>query len=296
AALAAGCATSPGKPVPSASGELPAYQIQIDLLGKKREITVNSQHKLITSVQFISNDSRVSLAIDKGTRLLDKDGRPLEHIQVTTTQSLPLPPEGAYIVGAVYELDPQGATVDPPLRLTLSYDPEELPEGVREGDVYIAPYDEGMGWSKSYYKSVDTKNHRVTTQVNHFAKFAVLAPIMPTSPQLTPKPPPGPDLTSIPLQQALSSGKPTLAEFGWRTCIPCKQMKPILEELAVEYEGKLNVVIVEVYEQRALTQQYSIMAIPTQIVFDSSGKEVTRHIGLWPKKEITTQLKKMGVN
>ncbi|MFH0769453.1 MAG: thioredoxin family protein, partial [Chloroflexota bacterium] len=88
------------------------------------------------------------------------------------------------------------------------------------------------------------------------------------------------DPASIPLPKALSSSKPTLAEFGSSTCIPCKQMKPILEDLAIVYEGKLNVVIVEVYEQEDLTQMYGIMAIPTQIVFDSNGKEVTRHMGL----------------
>ena len=105
----------------------------------------------------------------------------------------------------------------------------------------------------------------------------------------------GLDLASVPLGQVLTNGKPTIAEFGSSTCIPCKQMKPILEKLAVEYQGKLNVVIVEVYEQRTLTQQYGIMAIPTQIVFDSSGKEVTRHTGLWPREEIIAQLKKMGI-
>jgi FKBP-type peptidyl-prolyl cis-trans isomerase 2 len=105
----------------------------------------------------------------------------------------------------------------------------------------------------------------------------------------------GTDLSSMPLGQALSSGKPTIAEFGSSTCIPCKQMKPILEKLSTEYEGKLNVVIVEVYEQRELTQQYGIMAIPTQIVYDSSGKEITRHMGLWPREEIIAQLKKMGI-
>ena len=105
----------------------------------------------------------------------------------------------------------------------------------------------------------------------------------------------GIDLVSTPLPKALSSGKPTLAEFGSSTCIPCKQMKPILEDLAIVYEGKLNVVIVEVYEQKALTQMYGIMAIPTQIVFDSGGKEVTRHMGLWPSEEIIAQLKKMGI-
>lgn len=105
----------------------------------------------------------------------------------------------------------------------------------------------------------------------------------------------GLDLASIPLGQALASGKPTIAEFGSSTCIPCKQMKPILEKLAAEYEGKLNVVIVEVYDQRELTQQYGIMAIPTQIVFDSSGKEITRHVGFWAKEDIIIQLKEMGI-
>jgi FKBP-type peptidyl-prolyl cis-trans isomerase 2 len=108
--------------------------------------------------------------------------------------------------------------------------------------------------------------------------------------------PNGLDLASIPLMQVLGNGKPTLAEFGASTCIPCKQMKPILEQLAIEYEGKLNVVIVEVYEQMELTRSYSIITIPTQIVFDSSGKEITRHIGLWPMEEIVAQLKKMGVD
>lgn len=113
--------------------------------------------------------------------------------------------------------------------------------------------------------------------------------------QLDTTPSAGLDLASIPLEQALSSGKPTLAEFGSSTCIPCKQMKPLLEELAVDYEGKLNVVIVEVYEQKELTQQYGIMAIPTQIVFDENGKEITRHMGLYAKEDIIAQLKNMGI-
>ncbi len=102
-------------------------------------------------------------------------------------------------------------------------------------------------------------------------------------------------LTSMPLSQALTNGLPTIAELGSKTCVPCKQMKPILEKLAVEYKGKLNIVIIDIYEQKALAEQYSILAIPTQIVFDSSGKEVTRHMGLWPRENIVAQLNKMGI-
>ncbi len=73
-------------------------------------------------------------------------------------------------------------------------------------------------------------------------------------------------------------------------------MKPILEELAMGYKDKLNVVIVEVYEHKDLTNQYGIMTIPAQIFFNSSGEEITRHIGFWSKEEIIAQLKKMGID
>ena len=105
----------------------------------------------------------------------------------------------------------------------------------------------------------------------------------------------GPDLASIPLEQALSSGQPTLAEFGRGICVPCKAMKPILEELATEYEGKLNVVIVETDDHMDQTREYEIMAIPTQIFFNDSGQEITRHVGFYAKDEIIAQLKIMGV-
>jgi peptidylprolyl isomerase len=102
-------------------------------------------------------------------------------------------------------------------------------------------------------------------------------------------------IPSMPLEQALANGRPTLAEFGSDTCVPCKQMKPILEQLTIEYKDRLNVVIVDVYEQKPLSQQYNIMAIPTQIFFDGNGREVTRHVGFWAKEEIIAQIKKMGI-
>jgi thioredoxin 1 len=104
-----------------------------------------------------------------------------------------------------------------------------------------------------------------------------------------------PDLASIQLEDVLTNGKPTLAEFGWRECDPCKRMKPVLEELAVEYGDRLNVVIVEVYEHMDLARQYNIMTIPTQIVFDRNGTEVIRHIGYWDKGRIVDQMKELKI-
>ena len=105
-----------------------------------------------------------------------------------------------------------------------------------------------------------------------------------------------PELTTMSLFTALSNGNATLAEFGSSICIPCKEMKPILEDLANLYKDRLNVVIVDVYEQEALTQTYEILGIPTQVIFDTGGKEVTRHVGAWSISSILTQLKGLGLS
>ena len=286
-----GCTASPATPPPN-GGKLTTHQLQIDLPGAKHEASIDSKGRLKTGVELSSADGKISLSLKEGTVVLDKDENPLQLIQAAVDPALPLPPEGAYIVGEVYDLRPHGATFNPPLKLTLNYDLDELPPGVRENDVYIARYEDGK-WDGVRYKQVDTERHKVATLIDHFARFAVLAPR--ESPKSPPQPSPQPDLTSVPLGQALSSGKPTLAEFGRGVCIPCKAMKPILEELAVDYKGKLNVVIVEIDDHMDQTRQHGIMAIPTQIFFDSNGKEVTRHMGFWAKKDIITQLKKMGI-
>ncbi len=105
------------------------------------------------------------------------------------------------------------------------------------------------------------------------------------------------DLSKISLEKSLVNGKPTLADFGWKICIPCKAMKPILEEMAVEYGDRVNVLIVEVYDpaQEKLVTRYGIKSIPTQVFFDANGNEVSRHIGYISKEDILIQLNKMGV-
>jgi thioredoxin 1 len=104
------------------------------------------------------------------------------------------------------------------------------------------------------------------------------------------------DLTKIPLDQLLNNGKPTLADFGWRDCEPCKKMKIVLGSLESKYRGRLNVVIVEAYNHRDLMDKYDINAIPVQILFDGSGRELIRHTGFWSEEDITAELIKAGIN
>ncbi|MBM3142827.1 MAG: thioredoxin family protein [Chloroflexi bacterium] len=102
-------------------------------------------------------------------------------------------------------------------------------------------------------------------------------------------------LAEIPLESVLGNGKPTLAEFGWRKCIPCKEMRPILEELDQKYKGKVNIVIVEIPFHEDLAEKYGIRFMPIQIFFDSNGEEVARHAGFLPKNEIIATFEAMGV-
>ncbi|MGQ9706367.1 MAG: thioredoxin family protein [bacterium] len=93
-----------------------------------------------------------------------------------------------------------------------------------------------------------------------------------------------------PIDEALKTGNPIVVDFGRDMCIPCVKMKPILEELKEEYEGKVEIVIINIDDFPSLAKSYRIMLIPTQIFFDSDGKEVYRHVGFMSKEEIEKKL------
>lgn len=97
------------------------------------------------------------------------------------------------------------------------------------------------------------------------------------------------------IRAALGSGSPTVADFGARSCIPCKKMAPILAELERELKGKGNVLFCDVREDGDLAEQYRIQMIPTQIFFDARGKEVKRHMGFMDKADIVKELKAAGL-
>ena len=88
---------------------------------------------------------------------------------------------------------------------------------------------------------------------------------------------------------------PKLLDFGRGICIPCKKMAPILQELSEEYKGRVIIKIIEIDQDRELTEVNNIRLIPTQIFFDSKNKEVFRHEGFMYKEEIKKVFEKMGV-
>ncbi|MDP8209545.1 MAG: thioredoxin family protein [Candidatus Stygibacter australis] len=99
------------------------------------------------------------------------------------------------------------------------------------------------------------------------------------------------------MQDTLSVAKPvvTFLEFGSTTCIPCKMMEKVMEEVRVDYGDKVEVIFHNVNEEKKLSGEYGIKMIPTQIFLDSEGKEFHRHIGYYPTEEIAKVLLERGI-
>lgn len=97
-----------------------------------------------------------------------------------------------------------------------------------------------------------------------------------------------------PIDKARVSGKPTMVDLGADGCRPCDMMTPILESLKKEYAGKVNVLFVHVRNEQILAARYGVQSIPVQVFFDKGGKEVFRHVGFFPKDQITAKLAEIG--
>jgi thioredoxin 1 len=85
-------------------------------------------------------------------------------------------------------------------------------------------------------------------------------------------------------------GMVTVVDLGAKTCIPCKLMAPILEELEKEYKGRAAVIFIDVWENRDKAKEFKVLTIPTQIFYNKQGQEVYRHIGFFDKESIKEKL------
>lgn len=97
------------------------------------------------------------------------------------------------------------------------------------------------------------------------------------------------------LDSALKAGRPVMIEFGSKSCIPCKKMVPVMDRLRENYKGNLDVIFVDVNEDRKTPRAWGVMVIPTQVFLNGKGEEVHRHTGFYPYEEITPVLKRIGL-
>ena len=104
--------------------------------------------------------------------------------------------------------------------------------------------------------------------------------------------PPVKDTSSIVSQPLV-----TFIELGSVNCIPCKAMQPVMKSIEEKYGSQIKIIFYDVWqkEQAHHAQEYKIRVIPTQVFLDSQGKELMRHEGFFPEKEIDALLQSKGL-
>ena len=86
-------------------------------------------------------------------------------------------------------------------------------------------------------------------------------------------------------QNVINASTPALVDFWAEWCMPCKMMAPTIDELAEEYAGKVVVGKVNTDENRNVSMQFGISAIPTVILF-KDGEMIKKFVGLQQKTDL----------
>jgi len=99
----------------------------------------------------------------------------------------------------------------------------------------------------------------------------------------------------INLQALMAHRMPVLLEFGRGWCIPCKYMKPVLDDMSKGYAGKAIVMTVDMDANKDLVRDFRIRMMPTQVFLMPDGKEFFRNEGTLEREQIAQVFTKMGL-
>ncbi len=79
------------------------------------------------------------------------------------------------------------------------------------------------------------------------------------------------EISSVDLDKIKSYGLPFVIDFGSDSCIPCKEMAPVLETLHKDFQGKAIVHFVDVWKNTTAANNFPVSVIPTQVFFNTDG-------------------------
>ncbi len=101
---------------------------------------------------------------------------------------------------------------------------------------------------------------------------------------------------SAPSKSTTKAALPRMVDLGRNQCLPCKMMKPVLEELKQRYAGVIEIEYINIAENPEVMEKLGlpVRAVPFQIFYDASGKVVKRHYGYMSKAEILQAFEDLG--
>ncbi len=177
------------------------------------------------SATLKSSDGNATVSITTGTTGT-LNGSPLSTITVTPQAVPPSAPTGSNIVGIAYDFGPSGAIFTPPITMTISYNPANIPTGVPETSLVVVFYNTTTNQWVVLPGSVDNSvAHTITVPVSHFTLFTVMTPTPSPSPSPSPTPTvsPSPSATVSPTPPATivpTSTTPVVTPTGGTTTPP----------------------------------------------------------------------------
>ncbi|MFW6087571.1 MAG: thioredoxin [Myxococcota bacterium] len=92
-------------------------------------------------------------------------------------------------------------------------------------------------------------------------------------------------------QEVLKADLPVLVDFTATWCGPCRQIAPLVEQLANEYEGRVKVTKLDIDESPGTAQKFGIRGVPTLYVF-KGGEVVGQQVGAVPKNALSQMVER----
>ncbi|MBI2919120.1 MAG: PKD domain-containing protein [Chloroflexi bacterium] len=199
-------------------------------------VTVDTAGVVQANATVTDNSGKGKLDVAQGTRLRTRNGAPLTELTAAPLAAAPpqAPPQNTVVLAIDY--GPDGADFNPPLTVTMTYDPATLPAGVRENKLQIALWD-GANWLK-LNSTVNTQAKTITAKLPHFTVVGILG---------EQEPPP----TAIP------TPVPTATPIPAPTVIPEAQVVPV-----PQVQGETAAIVQPTTGVRVVLEDNTVITVP----------------------------------
>ncbi len=97
------------------------------------------------------------------------------------------------------------------------------------------------------------------------------------------------------IDDAARKGLPAVVKLGSDKCLPCREMNPVMADLARRYSGKVVFLVVDEYRNQDLASKYGVRVIPTIVFIDASGKAVASAEGYTSADEMMSFITRSGI-